>query len=189
MLDSSIYPSFPFIQFSLSSNLIADSEYQSQQKETNLMDTNNPFPLLREGRIKRKQCGKEQPWTVWKWAFLKKKKKYDSQELRQYLNVVVQRFIHSAVLADNPAPRSTLSRWHGVALEDSIFNPLGTDSTKQEVERMLWVRRQSGHFILARCRVGHKSAPAQVCIQGREGEMNWHLTIQKDWVTSNASSW
>lgn len=83
------------------------------------------------------------------------KKKKNSQKPKAVFECSYAAFIHSAVLADNPVPRSTLSRWHGVALEDSIFNPLGTGSAKQEVERMLGVRRQSGHFRLAQCCVGH----------------------------------
>ncbi len=117
----------------------------------------NLSPLLRGRIIKKKQCGEKRNTELCENDPFFKNMTLKSWKL--YLNVVVQHFIHSAVLADNPAPRSTLSRWHGVALEDSIFNPLGTGSAKQEVERMLRVRRQSGHFRLARCRMGHKSVP------------------------------
>lgn len=74
-------------------------------------------------------------------------------------------FLHSALLADNPAPRSTLSRWHGMALENSIFNPLGTSFAKQEAERMLGVRRQSGHFRLL---CGTQKCPTEACIRQRK---------------------
>lgn len=141
------------------------------------IDTKCPCPpLLRRHQIKRIQRKKK-----------KKKKMLNGDDgiltsWKLCLNVVVQRFMHSAVLADNPARRSTLSRWHGVALQDSIFNPLGTGSAKQEVDRMLRVRRQSGHFRVAHCRVGHNSFPVQ--IWGSETKISfgelWHF---------NESSW
>jgi len=101
------------------------------------------------------------------------------QSWKLYLNVTMQHFIHSAVLADSPAPRSTLSRWHDMAQEDSIFNPLGTGSAKQEVERMLRVRRQSQHFRLANCCTGHTVVPRKYACRTRRQQVPWHQSIER----------
>lgn len=87
--------------------------------------------------------------------------KNGSQKLKAVFKCGYAAFICWAVLADNPAPRSTLSRWHAVALEDSIFNPLGTGSAKPEVERMLVVRRQSEHFTAV---WDTQESPKELCV-------------------------
>lgn len=119
-----------------------------------------------------KESVKKEQKNVWWWPFLKKNMTLKNWKL--CLNVVVQHFIDSAVLADNPAPRSTLSRWHAVALQDSIFNPLGTGSAKQEVEWMLRVGRQSGHLRLTQCCMGQCRGPhtSAHTVQGRGGATN-----------------